>query len=131
MTIIVGFTPRPRGHAAVAKAVEIAKATGDHLFVVNAGVGEAADDKEVASAAEIERLRAQLDGADVSHEVHQFLRGNDAVEEILALEEALPDVSMIVIGVRKRSVVGKLILGSSAQRIIMNAQAPVLSVKGA
>ena len=49
MTIIVGYVPKPQGKSAVDTAVRIAKDTGDSLFVVNAGVGEAVDDPLVAT----------------------------------------------------------------------------------
>ena len=129
MTIIVGYVPKPQGKSAVDTAVRIAKDTGDSLFVVNAGVGEAVDDPLVASPQELNDLREQLASTGVPYEVHQFLRGNDAVEEILALEEDLPDVRMIVIGTPRRSRVGKLLLGSIAQNIISRATSPVLCVK--
>lgn len=129
MTIIVGYVPKPQGKSAVDTAVRIAKDTGDSLFVVNAGVGEAVDDPLVATPQQLENIREHLDTTGVPHEVRQYLRGNDAVEEILALEEDLPDVRMIVIGTPRRSRVGKLLLGSIAQNIISRATTPVLCVK--
>ncbi|MGO1782472.1 MAG: universal stress protein, partial [Brevibacterium aurantiacum] len=49
--------------------------------------------------------------------------------ELLALAEATEDTRMIVIGSRRRSPVGKLIMGSTAQRIILDSDVPVVSVK--
>ena len=39
------------------------------------------------------------------------------------------NVDMIFIGVRRRSKVGKLLFGSTAQYVILNAPCPVVSVK--
>ncbi|WP_423300145.1 universal stress protein, partial [Glutamicibacter nicotianae] len=38
-------------------------------------------------------------------------------------------MSLIVIGLRQRTQVGKFIMGSNAQRILLQAQHPVLAVK--
>ncbi len=46
---------------------------------------------------------------------------------IMAAEDA--NAEMIVIGVRHRTAVGKLLMGSVAQRVILEATCPVLSVK--
>ncbi|MBR7552517.1 universal stress protein, partial [Mycobacterium tuberculosis] len=67
----------------------------------------------VATDADVEELEQTLLDSEVAHEVLQFLRGNDPVEELLALAEATDDTRMIVIGSRRRSPVGKLIMGST------------------
>ncbi|MFB9777323.1 universal stress protein [Brevibacterium otitidis] len=129
MTILVGYTPSPEGMAAVDFGIEQARAFNDSLLVLNAGVGEAREEKGIASAEDLKALGEKLDAAGIRQELKQFLRGNDPVEEILALAEATPEVRMIVIGSRQRSLVGKLIMGSTAQRIILGAEVPVVSVK--
>ena len=53
----------------------------------------------------------------------------DEVEQVLKVIEDRPDINRLVVGVRKRSPVGKAVLGSIAQRLIMEAPVPVLSVK--
>lgn len=129
MTILVGYTPNPEGTAAVEFGIRQARAFDDTLFVLNAGIGESKDERGVASEEQLAEIVKKLQSAGIKYELKQFLRGNDAVEEILALAEASPEVSMIIIGSRKRSVVGKLIMGSSAQRIILGSPVPVVSVK--
>ena len=61
----------------------------------------------------------------------EFVRGeNERGEqiEILRVAEQM-DAELIVIGLRRRTPVGKLILGSNAQRILLDAHCPVLAVK--
>lgn len=129
MTILVGYSPTPEGKAAVRFGIEQAKAFDDTVIVLNAGIGETPDERGVATNSDMEELTKTLKDADVSNEILQFLRGNDPVEELLALAEATEDTRMIVIGSRRRSPVGKLIMGSTAQRIILEAEVPVVSVK--
>ena len=57
------------------------------------------------------------------------MRGKSAVDEINELVESR-DISVLVIGLRKRTAVGKLLLGSVAQELLMTVSCPVLCVKG-
>jgi len=56
------------------------------------------------------------------------VRGKSAIEEIDEMVDQL-QVSVLVIGLRKRSPVGKLLLGSMAQEILLTVDCPVLAVK--
>jgi nucleotide-binding universal stress UspA family protein len=73
-------------------------------------------------------VRAELDRAGVEHEVRQLVRGLDPAEDLLGIVEEVK-AELIVIGLRRRSPVGKLILGSNAQRVLLDAACPVLAVK--
>jgi nucleotide-binding universal stress UspA family protein len=128
MTILVAYAPRPEGQAALDKGIEIAKRRDEHLLVVNASPGGNAEDASKADAQDVERVEQLLADSGVSAEFKQFVRGKSAVDEIEALVETLP-VSLLVIGLRQRSKVGKLIMGSVAQDILMSVQCPVLAVK--
>ena len=52
----------------------------------------------------------------------------DPAEDLIAVAVEV-DADFIVIGLRRRTPVGKLILGSNAQRILLEAPCPVLAVK--
>ena len=62
------------------------------------------------------------------HEVRPPTSGLAAAEELLRVAGER-EVDLIVIGLRRRSPVGKLILGSNAQRVLLDAPCPVLAVK--
>ena len=56
------------------------------------------------------------------------VRGLEAGEDLVQMA-AEKKVDEIIIGVRRRSKVGKLIFGSTAQYVILNAPSPVVAVK--
>ena len=58
----------------------------------------------------------------------QLVRGNEPADDLIAVAEEV-GADFIVIGLRRRTPVGKLIMGSNAQRILLEAPCPVLAVK--
>ena len=127
MTILVAYVARPEGKAALDKGIEIATRRNEPLVVVNAGPG-GRDDTSVVDGYEGERVAERLASLPVQAEFKHFVRGKSAVEEIEELVAQL-QVSVLVIGLRRRSAVGKLLLGSTAQEILMTVSCPVLAVK--
>lgn len=130
MTILVAYVPRPEGHAALSKGLEIAKRRNERLLVVNAGPGGHGDDPSIAGVSDVERVEKLLKASAVNGEFKQFGRGKSTVEEIESLVDSLP-ASLLIIGLRKRTAVGKLLLGSVAQELLLSAPCPVLAVKAA
>ena len=128
MTILVAYVPRPEGLAALDKAIEIATNNKERLVVVNAGPGGRQEDANIVNGYEVERVEERLATLPIEAEFKQFVRGNSAIEEIEDMVDAL-QVSLLVIGLRKRSPVGKLLLGSMAQEILLTVPCPVLAVK--
>ena len=126
MTILVAYVARPEGKAALDKGIEIATRRNEPLVVVNAGPG-GRDDTSVVDGYEGERVAERLAALSVPAEFKHFVRGKSAVEEIDELVHQL-QVSVLVIGLRRRSAVGKLLLGSTAQEILMTVSCPVLAV---
>lgn len=128
MTIIVAYVPRPEGRAALDKGIEIAKRRQEHLLVVNAGPGGQHEDTSLIPGFEAEKIEEMLAEQGMNAEFKQFVRGNSTVDEINDLVEAR-NASLLVIGLRKRTAVGKLLLGSVAQELLMTVSCPVLCVK--
>jgi nucleotide-binding universal stress UspA family protein len=125
--VVAAYSADDYGRAAVAHAESIARASGARLVVVNATRGDKLVDDRYAHEQEIaaleERLSADGLSVDIRHDVVP-----DVADAVLdAAAQASADV--IVVGVRHRTPVGKLLLGSVAQRVILDAPCPVLAVK--
>lgn len=130
MTILVAYVPRPEGQAALDKGIEIAKRRQERLVVVNASPGGRQEDPSKADVQDVERVEGLLAGSGLDAEFKQFVRGKNAVEEVEALVESTR-ASLLIIGLRKRTPVGKLIMGSVAQELLLSVSCPVLAVKSA
>jgi nucleotide-binding universal stress UspA family protein len=129
-TIVVGYVPKPEGRAAINRAAAEAKLRGSKMIVVNS----AKDGREFDTAESVKleeamsAIRTELEAQGVGFEMRQLVRGMDVAEDLIAVAEET-GAEMIVIGLRRRSPVGKLILGSNAQTILLDAPCPVLAVK--
>ncbi|HEU5241480.1 MAG TPA: universal stress protein [Ornithinibacter sp.] len=131
MTIVVGFVPTKEGRAALTRAVEEARMRRARLVVINSNRGgrDFDEDSTRAAEAELRRVNDELDGEGLELEVRQLVRGNEPAEDLISVANET-DADLIVIGLRRRTPVGKLILGSNAQRILLDAPCAVLAVKG-
>ncbi len=131
-TVVVGYVPKPEGEAALHKAIEEAKLRGARLVVVNSHRGGTDFDADASSRAEneMDAVRNVLDESGVEYDIRQLVRGFEPAEDLISIAEANA-AELIVIGLRRRSPVGKLILGSNAQRVLLDAHCPVLAVKAA
>jgi nucleotide-binding universal stress UspA family protein len=128
VTVLVGFVPTPEGEAAFAAGLAEAARRGEGLLVLNTPRGGAPVSAEVAPPELLSELTERATSAGVELEVRQTPHSGDLADAVVrAGDEA--DASVIVIGLRKRSPVGKLLMGSTAQRILLDADRPVLAVK--
>lgn len=128
MAIVVGYVPTPEGVAALESAIDEAKLRGQRLVVVNSSRGESLVDKRFASGTDWDSVEDRLAASGVEHELTRLVESKDAADQILTLAHDL-NAELIVIGLRRRTPVGKLILGSQAQTILLEAECPVLAVK--
>lgn len=128
MTVLVGYIPTPEGEAAIERGIEEAVRRDAPLVVVNSRRDDIPADSRRMHEEEASRLRERLDGAGVRFEIVAREQARQAADGILdVIADRSPD--LLVIGVRQRTAVAKLILGSTAQRLILEAPCPVLTVK--
>lgn len=130
MAIVVGFVPTNEGSAALRRAAEEARLRATKLVVINSNRhGKDLDpERSAREDSELAKIQQELTDAGVEHEIRQLVRGLDPAEDLIAVAEEV-EADFIVIGLRRRTPVGKLILGSNAQRILLDAPCPVLAVK--
>jgi nucleotide-binding universal stress UspA family protein len=128
--VVVGYIDTQEGQAAVEAAIDESLIRQATLILVNSAWGAGREDSSelIAMSAAVEAARSKIEARGVECHVHELVRGNDPAQDILdvAASEA---ADLIVIGVRRRSPVGKLILGSNSQTILLQADCPVLAVK--
>ena len=130
MTVLIGYVPTPSGEAAVEAGIAEAAAHSDDVVILNSPrrgstvdanlVGEDVGSRLVAAAA-AHGVAAQIDHTD---------HGADVVDAFMSALERT-SARLVVVGLRPRSPVGKFMMGSAAQRLLLELDAPVLAVKPA
>jgi nucleotide-binding universal stress UspA family protein len=127
MSVVVGYVPNEYGEAALSEALLEAQRRGTGLVVVNTTRGDSLVDTKYVGQNDRVELERRLASAPVDVELRQTI-GADVADQIL---DVARDVSAeaLVIGVRHRSQVGKLLMGSVATRLLMEAPCPVVAVK--
>jgi nucleotide-binding universal stress UspA family protein len=128
MTVLVGYVPNSYGEAALSAAVAEATRRQERLLVVNMSRDDVLADAHRAADEQLARVRRDLGELGIESEVRRVEEGSDASDALLAVASEV-DASVLVIGLRHRTPVGKLLLGSNAQRILLEASCPVLAVK--
>jgi nucleotide-binding universal stress UspA family protein len=115
--IVVGYSTKPEGRAALKRALSEARLRGAALMIV-----------DTSSEVEAGDLAAELAASGVPYEIRTPIDVDDSADELIRIADTT-DADFIVIGLRRRSPVGKLLLGSNAQRVLLDAACPVLAVK--
>jgi nucleotide-binding universal stress UspA family protein len=129
VTIIVGLVDSPEGRAALDRAADEARLRGLPLVVVHSFRGGHEDEEDVTAWHQrLEEIDTRLTDDGIPHRVRDYARGNTPADDIL---QAASDegAELIIIGLRHRSPVGKLLLGSTAQEVLLGADCAVLAVK--
>ena len=130
MKILVGYDGSSVCQAALEEAKKAAEAQQATVLVVTSMVGGREVSREEFDQAEkgLQKVEEFFEAEGVPCETHLLVRGLEPGEDLVQFAQE-QKVDRIVIGVRRRSKVGKLLFGSTAQYVILNADCPVLTVK--
>ena len=130
MKIMVCYDGTEPAKKAIRLARRQAKAFNGEVFVVTTlEKGTPNHQEEINEAKEgLEYARSMLASEDVPCSTGLLIRGLEPGEDLVqfALDKA---IDMVIIGIVKKSKVGKLFFGSTAQYLILKAPCPVLTVK--
>ncbi|MDM8540319.1 universal stress protein [Desulfococcaceae bacterium HSG7] len=130
MKIMVGYNGPQEAWDALKLAQKNAKAFDGHVYIVTSLKDVDADDKEKIEEAEenLEYAQNILKENEISCETHLLIRGMSPGEDLIKFVKD-NKIDQVVIGVRKKSKVEKLVFGSTAQYVILNAPCPVITIK--
>ena len=130
MKFLVAYSGSAEAKAALSLAVEHASLFKAKVYVIPSREG--GHSKNPADIArvnqELKPVRQQLDDAGLEHEVHETARGLTPGEDIVRFAKE-NKIDQIYVGIEKRSRARKLLLGSTAQYIILKASCPVTTIK--
>lgn len=127
-SVVVGYIPTPVGRAAVGAAVAEARKRRARLVIVNAAGIDVLIDENHATSDDLAQVQAQVSAAGVEFEVRRPTMPQSPADTLVEIAREV-DALLIVIGLRRRSLVGKMIMGSAATRVLLAAHCPVLAVK--
>lgn len=127
MTVAVAHSDTDQGKAALRRAAAEAALHGEPLAVLHIVPG-LEDSSAVAPVIEASVHETLGDRTDLAIQVHTAAEGHSLAGALVDLASEI-DASLLVIGSRRRSAVGKLLLGSTVQRVLLDAPMAVLVVK--
>jgi len=128
MSVLISYVPTAEGWAALNAGIQEARFRQASVVVVNVALNGNYTDVTFADEKHLDAVAKHLTDAGIEHRIEQVLDSNDIADSILTVA-ADTDAELIVVALRRRSAVGKALLGSNAQRVILSAQCPVLSLR--
>lgn len=124
--ILLAYVPSATSEAALSFAVKEAQRRDASLLVL---ASERAPDPRKARGITDQRpLQERLEETGLEFELRTVPRRDDPADDILDAVEH-EEVSLVVLGIRKRTPIGKILLGSTSQRVAIESPVPVTLVK--
>ena len=129
MTVVVGYVPDATGYLAVTEAARQARWRDTDVVIVNVVDSAGYTRPTAADERDLDALAARLVAQGVPHRIrHLDVGAETAADAVLGVAREV-SAELLVVGMHRRSPVGKALLGSNAQRILLNATCPVLAVR--
>lgn len=130
MKILVGYDGTSSAKEALNLAKTHAKTFGATVEVVTSMEKGTEGHREEIEQAErgLQWAKTLFEESHIACTTHLLIRGLTPGEDIVEFAEE-NKVDEIIVGVKRRSKVGKLLMGSTAQYVILKADCPVVSVK--
>lgn len=126
MKILLAYVPSATSEAALEFTLNRAREASASVLVLHSAAGK--DSKKAAAVSDRRPLDERLAEAGIDYELRTVPRRDDPADDILAAAET-EDIDEVVLGIRRRTPIGKIILGSTSLRVIMEAPCPVVCVK--
>ena len=130
MKLVAAYNGTEESKLALELAKKHTKIFNASLLVISSSEGGKGEKPEKIAKIklELDQIKEDLKREGIDGEVNQFARGFSPGEDLVMFAEE-NDVDQIYVGIRKKSRTSKLLLGSTAQFIILKASCPVISVK--
>lgn len=125
-TILVAYVPGATSEAALAFALEEAGRRDARLLVLASEKGPS--HRKAHDVQDKRPLTERLEESGIPFELRTVPQRDDPADDILDAVEA-SGADLVVLGIRRRTPIGKILLGSTSQRVVMESPAPVVLVK--
>ena len=130
MKFLVGYNGSVEAKAALSLAGDFARIFKAKVFVMasmEGGTGEKIEDINQAEE-NLRKAKEFIVEQGVECEAHQMARGLTPGEDLVKFAEE-NQIDQIFVGIEKKSKTSKLLLGSTAQYVILKAPCPVITFK--
>lgn len=130
MKILVGYDGSNAAKDGLVLAKKHAKAFEAKVFVLSSLEKGNEDQLPKIEQAErdLEYAKNFFEKDNIPCETHLLIRGLSPGEDLIEFANE-NEIDEIIVGVKRRSNVGKLIFGSNARYVIMEANCPVVTIK--
>lgn len=125
MTIAAAYRPDDFGRAAVRWAAAEAAASHEKLVIIT--VQEIDPEFETAEPVDLSEFTERFDLEGLDYEIREA--ASLSVSDVVINEAVAAGAERLVIGIRKRTPVGKMLMGRVTQMLLLDAPMPVIAIK--